>query len=101
MHDTLVHQVGVRQMSRARQMSASRSAARVLARELSARTAVEHMCRAVELTLQCFPIDHADRPGARRQRKSTARRACACRNAARGQRGPAAVHDQARDAEEL
>src|SRR6185437_2261664 len=56
MHDTLVHQVDVRQMSRAWQMSASRSATRVFARELRARTAVEHVCRAVELTFQGFPI---------------------------------------------
>src|ERR1700722_5927630 len=51
-HDAVVQQVGVRQMPCARQMPATRALAHVLSGELRARTAIEHMRVAVELTLE-------------------------------------------------
>src|SRR5262249_24119640 len=89
-------------MSGTREMPTAGPVARVLSSELRARASVEHMRRAVELTLKGLPINQAYRPRAGNRAENTLRGSGSC-----GQPGscrkcrPAAIEDDGLDAEIL
>jgi hypothetical protein len=58
-NDAIVQQIDMGQVAGTREMPAARTVARVLSGELGARTGVEHMRSAVELTLEGLAIDQA------------------------------------------
>ena len=59
-NNAIVQQIRMRQMPGAREMSAASPVAGVLSSELRAGAGVEHMCGAVELTLEGLAIDQTD-----------------------------------------
>ena len=61
-NDAIIHQIGMRQMPGTRQMPTATTVAGVLSSELRAGAGVEHMRRAVKLTLEGLPIDQAYGP---------------------------------------
>ena len=61
-NEAIVHQIGMRQMPGAREMPTATTVAGVLSSELCACAGVEHMRRAVKLTLEGLSIDQAYGP---------------------------------------